>query len=173
MMQALMNQGTNIEKRLQDQSSVVQKLGNEIVSLKRQQAQNYRHPPQQIINFPHNRKPPNQGQASVNQGRFSNSSPTTNTNANPQRAIVPQNNLAQEQYYCPSCYYDQCVCQKGESSQALVVQEKVGGQPHGSDGSESQQGEHSFMNHQPEEYCHVNHDDSDSIAQNTRSKRRA
>jgi hypothetical protein len=29
------------------------------------------------------------------------------------------------------------------------------------------------MNHQPEEYCHSNYDNNDSIAQNTRRKKRA
>ena len=75
--------------------------------------------------------------------------PSASSNTNPQMAIVPQNNLAQEQDYCPSCYfpYEKCVCQWEESSQALVTQEQVVGKSYNVDGSQLHQGQHSFMNH--------------------------
>ena len=56
------------------------------------------------------------------------------------------------------------MCQRGESSQTLVTQEQVVGKLHSSDGSQPQQGENSFMNHQLGDFCHVNYDNNDSIA---------
>ena len=64
------------------------------------------------------------------------------------------------------------MCQRGESSQTLVTQEQAARQSHKNDGSQPQQGEHSFMNHQLGDYCHVNHDNNNSIAQNTTNKKR-
>ena len=50
-------------------------------------------------------------------------------NKNANTTMVPQNNLSQDQGYCASYYYpyDQCVIQRGESSQTLVTQEQVVG----------------------------------------------
>ena len=54
---------------------------------------------------------------------------TENTSTNLVRTIVPQNNLAQKKEYCASYNfpYEQCMCQRVESSQALVTQEQVVG----------------------------------------------
>ena len=48
----------------------------------------------------------------------------------------------------------------------MTTQDQVAGQSQNTDGSQFQQGEHSFMNHQVGEHCHTIHE-------NTRSKRRA
>ncbi len=47
----------------------------------------------------------------------------TNANANPIRTLVSQNNLAQEQEYCSNSNfsYEQCICHRVESSQALAT----------------------------------------------------
>ena len=67
------------------------------------------------------------------------------------------------------------MCQKAESYLALTIQEPAAGQPYKEvqfkEASYTQgQGDSSFMNHQVEEHSNVN---QDSIAHNTRSKRRA
>ena len=75
--------------------------------------------------------------------------PSANASTNLVRTIVPWNNLAQEKEYCASYYfpYEQCVCQREESSQKLVTQDQIKGHSHNTNGSQLQQGDHSFMNH--------------------------
>lgn len=128
MMQMMMQ---NIDKKLEDQEkmmednfSMVQKMSNESVTIKRQQAQSSR-PPQ-----PHpTQRPPNKGQVytSYNQNRPINNTPIANVSTNPNKPLVPQKNLAQEKDLFPSYNYSYgyCVCQREEISQALVTQEKL------------------------------------------------
>ena len=85
--------------------------------------------------------------------------------------------MAQDEYFCPSCNcsYSDCMIQKAESYLSLTIQEPTIGQPYKKDQFKDasyiqRQGDCSFMNHLMEEHCNVNHD---SIAQKTRSKRRA
>lgn len=85
--------------------------------------------------------------------------------------------MAQDQDFCPSCNYSYAyyMCQKAESYLPLTVQEPTARQSYKEDqskGASYTQGQDdcSFMNHQVEEHCNVN---QDSIAHNTRSKRRA
>ena len=85
--------------------------------------------------------------------------------------------MAQDQYFCPSCNYSyaHCMCQKAESYLALTIQEPTTRQSYKEDQFKDAlykkgQGDCSFMNHQVEEECNVNRD---SIAHNTRRKRRA
>ena len=67
------------------------------------------------------------------------------------------------------------MCQKAESYMAVTIQEPVIGPSYKEDqfkdvSNMQGQGDCSFMNHLVEEHCNVN---LDSIAHNTRSKRRA
>ncbi len=85
--------------------------------------------------------------------------------------------MAQDQDFCPSYNYSYayCMCQKAEYFMALIVQEPATKQSYKEDQFKDasdmrRQGDFSFMNHQLGEHCNVN---QDSIAHNTRRKRRA
>lgn len=102
----------------------------------------------------------------------------TNTSTNPTRTLVPQNNLAQEQDFYPfgNYSYEQCMCYRVEPSQALITQDQAPRQQYSAsqptDGSHlHQQGDCYFMNHQPKEHCHANHDNYDAIAQYQKQKK--
>ena len=79
-------------------------MGNEHTNLKRQQAQ-ARLPPPQNYNPPSFRPPYQAPHPSYNTRSNSGVVPIA-TNPNLVRAIVPQNNMAQEQIFCPSCSYE-------------------------------------------------------------------
>ena len=80
MMQGLMQ---NFEKKLKDQSLVVKKVINKLISLKRQKEQGNSRPSQsQLQALPYNTRPSFQIQASYNQNRPINNSLATNINAN-------------------------------------------------------------------------------------------
>ena len=53
--------------------------------------------------------------------------PVASTNTNIVKTLVPQNNLAQEQDFCPSCNfsYEYCMCYKTKPSQALTMQDQA------------------------------------------------
>lgn len=118
----LQEQGSELKGQIQDQSIVVLKMGNELTNLKKQQAQ-ARLPPPQSYNPPSFR-PPYQAPYPAYNNNISNSgAPPVATNPNPIRTIVPQNNMAQEQAFCPTCSYEHCACQGAESSHALATQD--------------------------------------------------
>ena len=149
-------------------------MSNKVVALERQQAQGGK-PPQLQYQAQIGGRPPNQWNSSFDQGRQNSHASASSSNQN--KAIVPQNNLAQDQDFCPSCNYSYtyCMCQKAESYMALTVQEPAAKQPYKEDHTKEasyiqRQGDCSFMNHQMEEHCNVN---QDSVAHNTRSKKRA
>ena len=101
MMQNIDKKLQGHEKKIQDSFLVIQKMSNKVVTLERQQAQNNKSSPLQYQDPIHNRSPnQNQGHVTYNQNRPIGNTPTTNTNLN--RALVPQNNLAQDQDFCPS-----------------------------------------------------------------------
>ena len=138
------------------------KMSNKVVTLERQQAQGGKaHQLQgQALN---NGRPPNQnyGNNSFNQNRQNSHASTSNVSQS--RAIVPQNNMAQDLDFFPSCNYPyaHCMCQKAESYMAFTIQEPAIGPSYKEDqfkyASYMQgQGDCSFMNHLVEEHCNVN-----------------
>lgn len=77
------------------------------------------------------------------------------------RTLVPQNNLAQDQDFCPSNYsHGHCMCQKEESHLALTTQDQAAGQQHNATQS-------TIFSHL--QHCHTN---QDAITHNTKSKTR-
>lgn len=100
------------EKKMEENSAVLHKMGNESVTIKRQQAQNNK-PLQLQSQGPIHGRPPNQIHVPYNQNRHINHPhnqnrpinhpQTSNTNLN--RPLVPQNNLDQDQDLYPSCNY--------------------------------------------------------------------
>jgi hypothetical protein len=97
-------------------------MGNELVTLKRQQAQN--RPTQPSYQNPSYNRPQYQNPTPYNSNRPINGPTPINPNANPDRTMVTQNNLAQEQVYCAYCNYEKCICHGGEPSHVLVTQDQ-------------------------------------------------
>ena len=105
--------------------------------------------------------------------------PTVNASTNLVRTLIAQNNLAQEQEYCATFNFicEQCTCHGMGPFQKLTTQEKTLGQQYDSNRPTTrfqfqQLRDYTFMNYQPRDYFHVNHDGNDGIAYNTRSKRK-
>lgn len=91
---SLQDQSSELKEQIQDHSVVVKKIGNELTALKKQKAQSK--PLQaQGYNPPLNR-PSYQNPIPPYQNRFANGASPANTNPNTNRAIVPQNNMAQD-----------------------------------------------------------------------------
>ena len=176
MMQNLDKRLQGQEKKLEDSFSVMQKVSNKVVTLERQQAQGSKaHQLQcQTLN---NGRPPNHNYGNNYFDQNKQNSHASTSNVNQSRALVPKKNMVQDQDFCPSCNYPyaHCMCQKFESYMALTIQEPAAGPSYKEDQFKDAsymqgQGDCSFMNHLVEEHCNVN---QDSIAHNTRRKRRA
>ena len=75
-------------------------MSNKVVALERQQAQGSR-PPQLQYQNQGGGRPSNQWNSANDQNRQNSHAAASSSNQN--RAIVPQNNLAQDQDFCPSC----------------------------------------------------------------------
>lgn len=97
----------NQEKKLEDSFSMIQKMSNKVVALERRQAQGGK-PPQLQYQVPSSGRPPNHWNNSFDQSRQNSHASTSISNQN--RAIVPQNNMAQDQDFCPSCNYSYAYC---------------------------------------------------------------
>ena len=157
MMQSMM---LNIDKRLQgwekkleDSFSMIQKVSNKVVTLERHQAQGNKAPQLQYQTL-NNGRPPNHNYGNKFLDHNRKNSHASTSNVNQSRAIVPQNNMAQDKGFCPSYNYS-CsffMCQKVESYLALTIQ----GPTIGHSFKESQpkdvsymqgQGDFSLMNH--------------------------
>ena len=78
---------------------MIQKMSNKVVALERQQAQGGK-PPQLQFQNPNGGRPPNNWNNSFDQSRQNSHASASSSNQN--RAIVPQNNMAQDQDFCPS-----------------------------------------------------------------------
>jgi hypothetical protein len=111
-------------KELKENSSVMQKLSNKVVALERQQAQGNK-PHQLQYQAPNSGRPPNNNHWNNSFDQNKKNSHASTSNANQNRAIVPQNNMAQDQDFCPSCnyYYAYCMCQEAKYFMALTIQE--------------------------------------------------
>lgn len=111
------------ERKLEDSVSMMQKMSNKVVALERQQAQGSR-PPQLQYQNQGGGRPSNQWNGANDQNRQNSHAAASSSNQN--RAMVPQNNLAQDQDFCPSCNYSYlyCMCQKEESYLALTISQR-------------------------------------------------
>ena len=102
----------------------MQQVSNQVVTLERHQAQGSKAHQLQYQTLNSGRPPNhNYGNNSFDQSRQNSHASTSNVNQS--RAIVPQNNMAQDQNSCPSYNdsYARCMCQKAESYLALTIQE--------------------------------------------------
>lgn len=99
---------------------MMQKMSNKVVYLERQQAQGGK-PPQLQYQASNCGRPPDHWNNSFDQNRQNSHASASSSNKN--RAIVPRNNMAQDQDFCPSCNYSYayCLCQKAESYMPLTV----------------------------------------------------
>ncbi|KAH9321405.1 hypothetical protein KI387_016044 [Taxus chinensis] len=168
----------------------LQNLGNELVTIKRQQAQSARpYQPQAQYQarppYQQNRPPPQAANQNQNQGQpqaarpFRPYDPNATTSS---RALVPtQNNMAQEYDWCYPCNlpHNQSACFNGALNQALMVQTIGVAQEPSQEENQQQQTqqegpptETTLANWQTEDFCGVNQQPFQGVAANTRSKKR-
>ncbi|KAH9291982.1 hypothetical protein KI387_042826, partial [Taxus chinensis] len=174
---------------LQEVMKQLQNLGNELVTIKRQQAQGFRpsyQPQAQPNRQPYQPQRPPNPVANVNQTRPPSNRPFQPYNPNAisaSKALVPtQNNIAQEYDWCFPCNepHNQSMCFNGALNQALMVT-TTGVEGEGSQGNSQQQetfqqqsapNDTTLVNWQAEDFCGMNQAVSQGVAANTRSKRR-
>ncbi|KAH9299879.1 hypothetical protein KI387_044102 [Taxus chinensis] len=184
---------SSASNELQEVMKQLQNLGNELVSIKRQQAQGFR-PSYQPQAQPNRQsyqpqRPPNPA-ANMNQNQSQVRPPANrpfqpyNPNAiSASKALVPtQNNIVQEYDWCFPCNepHNQSMCFNGALNQTLMMK-TTGVEGEGSQGN-SQQPETSqqqsapndttLVNWQAEDFCGMNQVVSQGVIANTRSKRR-
>ena len=104
------------EKKLEDGLLVMQKVGKKVVTLERQHAQGNKAPQIQYQNKIHG-SPPNKNYDNISFDHGRQNGHASTSSENQSKAIVPQNNMVEDQDFCPSYNYSYayCMCQNPKS----------------------------------------------------------